>query len=109
MRKTQNLISGDIDEAYLKRKEWEGTLFHLITGLITFSEKNNFDETVVQILSYWKGNLTLNLVTDHSQFPEKTIPPQMLKRTDLSFHNRSSVLRHEIHGRGKLPTYRIRK
>ena len=41
-------------------------------------------EDVIQILSYWKGNLTLSLVTDHSQFPDKAIPPHILKRTPIN-------------------------
>eukprot|EP01127_Copromyxa_protea_P021579 TRINITY_DN7467_c0_g1_i2.p1 TRINITY_DN7467_c0_g1~~TRINITY_DN7467_c0_g1_i2.p1 ORF type:complete len:447 (-),score=71.75 TRINITY_DN7467_c0_g1_i2:34-1374(-) len=65
IKKTKNLISGELDEAYVKRRQWE--------------EENNMEESVVQTLSYWKGNFTISLVTDHSSFQKGTIPPQVLK------------------------------
>lgn len=87
VRKTQNLISGDIDEEYLKRKKWEGKSQLLTENDLISLEENNMAEDVIQILSYWKGNLTLSLVTDHSQFPDKAIPPHILKRILVPLHD----------------------
>jgi len=62
----KNLVSGEMDQAYLERKKWE-------------EEHPEATSTTIQIDSLWKGNLTLNIVLDHTTYPNGGIPGPILK------------------------------
>eukprot|EP01126_Amoeba_proteus_P029885 TRINITY_DN2953_c0_g2_i11.p1 TRINITY_DN2953_c0_g2~~TRINITY_DN2953_c0_g2_i11.p1 ORF type:complete len:356 (-),score=68.64 TRINITY_DN2953_c0_g2_i11:968-2035(-) len=61
---TKNLISGDSDKDYERRKKLE--------------EENRLHLGHPRIVSHWKGNLTINLVTEFMELPRNAIPPRLL-------------------------------
>jgi len=66
-KEKKNLMSGELDEAYVKRKQWE-------------DENPTATPTTIQIESRWKGNLTLTIVTDFTAFPRGQIPGPVAQR-----------------------------
>uniref|UniRef100_A0A6B2L0R5 Uncharacterized protein n=1 Tax=Arcella intermedia TaxID=1963864 RepID=A0A6B2L0R5_9EUKA len=83
----KNLISGKMDQKWLDKSEYQNRENE--------NEKENLDgdsdtKDMVQILSYWKGNLTINVVQEATTFQKGGVPAVL--RQFFTFNDEGTYL-----------------
>eukprot|EP00027_Filamoeba_sp_ATCC50430_P001525 CAMPEP_0168551144 /NCGR_PEP_ID=MMETSP0413-20121227/6013_1 /TAXON_ID=136452 /ORGANISM="Filamoeba nolandi, Strain NC-AS-23-1" /LENGTH=487 /DNA_ID=CAMNT_0008581645 /DNA_START=119 /DNA_END=1579 /DNA_ORIENTATION=+ len=63
---------------YLPRKKAVAKV-NLISGEVLNQEELQNQSTEMEIISYWKPNLTLHLVEDRTAYPRHNVPPQIMQ------------------------------
>jgi hypothetical protein len=74
-KKTKNLLTGNTeqDEEYQKVRQTPPSYF-LVTFLL-----QKADDKIIELLSHWHPNMTVNLLDDQSPWTKGSIPPPMDK------------------------------